>query len=44
MASLEGDVVDTDAVLRQLKPHWNIGMIFASIAVALLGAFTSTQL
>jgi NO-binding membrane sensor protein with MHYT domain len=30
--------------LRQLEPHWNHGMIAASIAISLLGAFTSTQL
>jgi NO-binding membrane sensor protein with MHYT domain len=30
--------------LRQLAPHWNQGMIAASIAISLLGAFTSTQL
>lgn len=29
---------------RQLQPHWNGGMIVASIAISLLGAFTSTQL
>jgi NO-binding membrane sensor protein with MHYT domain len=33
-----------DGALRQLKPHWNHGMIAASIAISLLGAFTSTQL
>ena len=30
--------------LRQLEPRWNSGMIVASIAISLLGAFTSTQL
>ena len=30
--------------LRQLEPDWNEGMIVASIAISLLGAFTSTQL
>jgi hypothetical protein len=30
--------------LRRLEPHWNHGMIVASIAISLLGAFTSTQL
>lgn len=44
MAPDSGAFVDGDAVLRQLEPHWNKGMIFASIAVSLLGAFTSTQL
>lgn len=29
---------------RYLAPHWNNGMIAASIGVSLLGAFTSTQL
>lgn len=29
---------------RQLQPHWNARMIVASIAISLLGAFTSTQL
>jgi hypothetical protein len=33
-----------DGTLRQLEPHWNRGMIAASIAISLLGAFTSTQL
>lgn len=33
-----------DGALRQLEPHWNHGMIAASIAISLLGAFTSTQL
>lgn len=36
--------VGGDGVLRQLQPHWNHGMIAASIAISLLGAFTSTQL
>ncbi len=30
--------------LRQLQPQWNAGMITASLAISLLGAFTSTQL
>lgn len=30
--------------MRQLEPHWNAGMIAASIAISFLGAFTSTQL
>lgn len=30
--------------LRRLVPHWNHGMLVASIAISLLGAFTSTQL
>ena len=33
-----------EAMLRQLEPQWNRGMIAASIAISLLGAFTSTQL
>lgn len=33
-----------NGALRQLEPHWNHGMIVASVAIALLGAFTSTQL
>jgi hypothetical protein len=33
-----------EETLRQLAPRWNHGMIAASIAVSLLGAFTSTQL
>ncbi len=32
------------AVPRKLEPHWNEGMMVASIAISLLGAFTSTQL
>jgi NO-binding membrane sensor protein with MHYT domain len=31
-------------MLRQLEKHWNGGLIAASIAISLLGAFTSTQL
>ena len=34
----------SEATMRQLKPHWNAGMIAASIAISFLGAFTSTQL
>ena len=30
--------------MRQLEPHWDAGMIAASIAISFLGAFTSTQL
>lgn len=30
--------------IRQLEPHWNGGMIAASVTVSLLGAFTSTQM
>lgn len=30
--------------LRQIHPSWNPGLVIASIAVSLLGAFTSTQL
>lgn len=30
--------------VRQLEPHWNGGLIAASIIVSLLGAFTSTQM
>ena len=33
-----------DESLRHLRPQWNYGMIAASIAISLLGAFTSTQL
>ncbi|KAH6661742.1 PAS/PAC sensor hybrid histidine kinase [Halenospora varia] len=33
-----------EEALRKLEPHWNHGMIAASIAISLLGAFTSTQL
>lgn len=29
---------------RPLKPEWDVGLIAASIAISLLGAFTSTQL
>lgn len=32
------------AVHRRLEPQWDAGLIAASIAVSLLGAFTSTQL
>ena len=44
MASNYQAFEDDDGALRRLEPHWNKGMIFASIAVSLLGAFTSTQL
>lgn len=30
--------------MRQLEPHWNGGLVTASIAISLLGTFTSTQL
>lgn len=30
--------------VRNLVPHWNYGLIAASIGISLLGAFTSTQL
>lgn len=33
-----------EPALRQLEPRWNVGLIAASIAVSLLGAFTSTQM
>lgn len=33
-----------DSILRQLEPQWSKGVIAASIAISLLGAFTSTQL
>lgn len=39
-----GGTVEGEAMLRHLEPHWNYGMIAASIAISLLGAFTSTQL
>ncbi|KAF2148682.1 hypothetical protein K461DRAFT_261416 [Myriangium duriaei CBS 260.36] len=35
---------DNNADLRRIVPHWNHGMVAASIAVSFLGAFTSTQL
>lgn len=41
--SLEA-TMNTEATMRQLDPHWNAGMIAASIAISFLGAFTSTQL
>ncbi|KAK5025649.1 hypothetical protein LTS07_007853 [Exophiala sideris] len=37
------DQTDPSA-LRRIEPHWNYGLIAASIAVSLLGAFTSTQM
>ncbi|MCJ1401113.1 hypothetical protein MMC11_004325 [Xylographa trunciseda] len=37
-------VMPGDEVLRELEARWNYGMIAASIAISLLGAFTSTQL
>ena len=37
-------IVRRDVTLRQMEPHWNAGMIAASIAISFLGAFTSTQL
>src|ERR1700744_2349092 len=33
-----------EAAMRRLEVHWNQGLIAASIAVSLLGAFTSTQM
>lgn len=30
--------------MRELEPHWNEGLVGASIAISLLGTFTSTQL
>lgn len=33
-----------NSAVRQLEPHWNSGLIAASIVVSLLGAFTSTQM
>ena len=39
-----GAAMRGDGLLRQLEPRWNYGMILASIAISLLGAFTSTQL
>src|ERR1700744_5550325 len=33
-----------EAAMRRLEVHWNSGLIAASIAVSLLGAFTSTQM
>lgn len=36
--------MESEATMRQLQPHWNAGMIAASIAISFLGAFTSTQL
>lgn len=41
---MEGAGGDGEGTLRLLEPHWNHGMIAASIAISLLGAFTSTQL
>ncbi|KAH8897209.1 hypothetical protein GQ53DRAFT_837893 [Thozetella sp. PMI_491] len=35
---------DADGPLRLLEPRWNWAMIAASMAISLLGAFTSTQL
>lgn len=37
-------VVEDETLLRRLDPSWNKTMIAASIAISLLGAFTSTQL
>jgi len=44
MGSITGAVVEDETLLRQLDPSWNKTMIAASIAISLLGAFTSTQL
>ncbi|KAJ9646907.1 hypothetical protein H2204_000599 [Knufia peltigerae] len=38
------DPLQESPALRRLEPHWNYGLIAASIAVSLLGAFTSTQM
>lgn len=43
-ASFRRAMANEEATLRQLEPQWNRGMIAASIAISLLGAFTSTQL
>ena len=37
-------MVEEDLMLRRLEPQWNKGMIAASIAISMLGAFTTTQL
>lgn len=42
-ASLNG-LAEGGATLRRLEPQWNKVMIAASIAISLLGTFTSTQL
>lgn len=44
MKPITGAVVQDETLLRQLDPSWNKMMIGASMAVSLLGAFTSTQL
>lgn len=33
-----------DSTLRQIEPRWNFALIAASVAVSLIGSFTSTQL
>ncbi|KIW61292.1 hypothetical protein PV05_01431 [Exophiala xenobiotica] len=38
------DQLHEQPALRRLVPHWNFGLIAASIAVSLLGAFTATQM
>ncbi|KIW69155.1 hypothetical protein PV04_05048 [Phialophora macrospora] len=38
------DQVQQEPALRRLEVHWDGGLIAASIAVSLLGAFTSTQM
>ncbi|KAK5454137.1 hypothetical protein LTS15_006137 [Exophiala xenobiotica] len=38
------DQLPEEPALRRLEPHWNFGLIAASIAVSLLGAFTATQM
>ncbi|KIW11394.1 hypothetical protein PV08_10694 [Exophiala spinifera] len=38
------ETVQGSPALRKLEPHWNYGLIAASVAVSLLGAFTSTQM
>jgi hypothetical protein len=41
---MDTGAIGPEETLRRLEPHWNQGMIAASIAISLLGAFTSTQL
>ncbi|EXJ89862.1 hypothetical protein A1O3_02929 [Capronia epimyces CBS 606.96] len=38
------DQLQAQLPLRRLEPHWNYTLIAASVAVSLLGAFTSTQM
>ncbi|KAL6721385.1 hypothetical protein ACLMJK_000488 [Lecanora helva] len=44
MGSGSEAIINGGVQARQLSPQWNVGMIFASIAISFLGAFTSTQL